>query len=206
MLFILILNGQHFRAIVSWWDRYKQKFKLSFLCVCASNVSITCFTCISIFPKPKQSCIPSCMRFKGVIVSLMLSVWKKRFIFYKRSVICKAENVAFLLVLQFQNIKFLNHPPCFFLCVSLSLSLFPHPSFAKPDQFFSLLSFCFPLFFSDWPFSTPPPPPSLSLSPPLSLSLPPSLALHSLCLFLFSLSVCRSLSLASLQSHKIWSW
>ncbi len=209
MLFILILNGQHFRAIVSWWDRYKRKFKLSFLC--ASNVSITCFTCFSIFPKPKQSCIPSCMRFKGVIVSLMLSVWKKRFIFYKRSVICKAENVAFLLVLQFQNIKFLNHPPCFFLCVSLSLSLFPHPSFAKPDQFFFSPFFLLsPLFF--WlallhPLSPPPlslSPPSLSLSPP-PLSLPPSLPLSrsTPSVFFFSLFLFLSVapSLWPLSSH-----
>ncbi len=207
MLFILILNGQHFSAIVSWWDRYKQKFKLSFVCVCASNVSITCFTCISIFPKPKQSCIPSCMRFKGVIVSLMLSVWKKRFIFYKRSVICKAEKRGILACPAVPKHK-IPKPSAMFLSVRLFLSL-PHPSFAKPDQFFSLLSFCFPLFFSDWPFSTPPP---LYLSPPpppplsLALSLPLSCSTPCLFLFTLSLSVCRSLSLASLQSHKIWSW
>ncbi len=168
--------------------------------MCASNVSITCFTCISIFPKPKQSCIPSCMRFKGVIVSLMLSVWKKRFIFYKRSVICKAEKRGILACPAVPKHK-IPKPSAMFLSVRLFLSL-PHPSFAKPDQFFSLLSFCFPLFFSDWPFSTPPP---LYLSPPPSLSpsLPPSLSRAPLPVFFFSLFLFLSVapSLWPLSSH-----
>ncbi len=145
--------------------------------MCASNVSITCFTCISIFPKPKQSCIPSCMRFKGVIVSLMLSVWKKRFIFYKRSVICKAEKRGILACPAVPKHKipkpsamFLSERLSFFLSLALPPSLFCE---TRPVFFLSFL-FAFPSFFLTGPSPLPPPP--LYLSPPPSLSLPPSLA------------------------------
>ncbi len=181
--------------------------------MCASNVSITCFSCISIFPKPKQSCIPSCMRFKGVIVSLMLSVWKKRFIFYKRSVICKAEKRGILACPAVPKHK-IPKPSAMFLSVRLSFSLSPIPLLRNQTSFFLSFLFAFPSFFLTGPSPLPPPPPLYLSPPPPSLSLPPSLppslplSRSTPCLFLFtlSLSVCRSLSLASLQSHKIWSW
>ncbi len=166
--------------------------------MCASNVSITCFTCISIFPKPKQSCIPSCMRFKGVIVSLMLSVWKKRFIFYKRSVICKAEKRGILACPAVPKHK-IPKPSAMFLSVRLSFSLSPIPLLRNQTSFFLSFLFAFPSFFLTGP--SPPPPPPLYLSPPPSLSpsLPPSLALHSLSFSFHSFSFCLSLPLSGLS-------
>ncbi len=119
------------------------------------------------------------MRFKGVIVSLMLSVWKKRFIFYKRSVICKAEKRGILACPAVPKHK-IPKPSAMFLSVRLSFSLSLPPSLfceTRPVFFLSFL-FAFPSFFPTGPSPLPPPPPSLSLSlPPPSLSLPPPLSL-----------------------------